>query len=221
MADISNCTISIQDSERLKKSFFSPTEEKGIKVNNPRKKLYFLIPISLFIIVGIIILLKFYIVFLPRENLVFQDNSFNLMNPKVLGNIKALNPSVTYKFNNGYLYVDIPYDNKNGFILNFKDTINVSDTEMELSIKSVSEDFNLYVILRDDEFYSNSLNPVKVEVTKQNEKSFYRDISIKIDEGLTPNINLNRINHMRFIFYQKKVSLVNMLIKNIALKNRR
>ncbi|MCK5288570.1 MAG: hypothetical protein KAJ79_05855, partial [Candidatus Omnitrophica bacterium] len=145
----------------------------------------------------------------------------NLMNPKVLSNIKALNPQVTYKFNNGYLYVDIPYDNKNGFILNFKDTINVSDTEMELSIKSVSEDFNLYVILRDDKFYSNSLNPVKVEVTKQNEKSFYRSILVKIEEGLTPNINLNRINHMRFIFYQKKVSLVNMLIKNIALKNRR
>ncbi|MCK5494463.1 MAG: hypothetical protein KAJ14_15235, partial [Candidatus Omnitrophica bacterium] len=79
----------------------------------------------------------------------------------------------------------------------------------------------LYVILRDDKFYSNSLNPVKVEVTKQNEKSFYRSILVKIEEGLTPNINLNRINHMRFIFYQKKVSLVNMLIKNIALKNRR
>ena len=221
MADISNGTISIQDSERLKKSFFSSADKEVIKTNKPRKKLYFLIPISLILIAGIIFLLKFYIIFLPRENLAFQDNSSNLMNSKVLNNIKSLNPSAAYKLNNGYLYLDVPFDIKNGFIMNFKDKMNLSGTEIKLSMKRVSEDTELYVILRDDQFYSNALNPIKVEVIKKNDKSSYRDILIKIDEGLTPNIHLTRINHIRFIFYQKKVALVNMLVKNITLKNRR
>ncbi len=221
MADIFKGTISIRDSERLRKSFFSHQDKKEIKVNKPRKKLYFLIPVILIVFAGIIVFLNFNIVFLPKDNLGFKDDFFNLMNAEVLGNIKSLNSQVTYKRNKGFIYLDIPFDNKNGFIMNFKESINVSGTEIKLLIKKVPEDINVYTILRDDKFYSNSLNPLKVDVINQNDKNSYMDVSIKIEEGLTPHINLNKIKHIRFVFYQKKVSLVNLLIKNIVLKNRR
>ena|GEM_PF-3033483 len=222
MIDFSRITsISTKDSKRLERSFFHSSKKQ--KYRGPKKKiiLFFVSSLITVILLVTIFLINFNILILPQYKKYFGKKSLNLLDKSTLAYLRFLEPDINFKIDKSFIYLDVPFNKKNGVSLNFKDKMDLSNSKIILVVKKPQNDFRIYTILRDVNFFSNFHKPIEVQVKKTDLKSTYLEIPIEIEDNLAYNLNLLYINQIRFYFFQKKNESLSLLVKNIILQKRR
>ncbi len=222
MIDFSNLNpISFKDSRRLEDAFFSPQKKKKEK----RKKKKLVVIGSVFLLGGIFILiiflLNFSIVILPQYKNISKEKEINLIKNNGLSSITLLSPQLGSKITKNIIFIDLPFNTHSGFAVNFKDKVNLYNSKIILVIKQISEPLKLSLILRDNNFLSNANKPLEITIKPSSHKTPYMEIPIEIEDTFEGNINIRKVNQLRFIFHQKKNNSTPLLIKEIVLKKRR
>ena len=224
MIDFPNVShISIDDSKRLEKSFFTPSGKK-YNQNRKSKKLIALVVslASVIVVLLALFLINFNIVILPQYKNAFKPETIDLLNKNITSAIRLINPQSASRVMKGIIYINVPFNTKTGFSITLKDKMDMSNSRVILLIKKTRKEFRLDTVLRDINFFSNSGNPLETKILKPNGRSFpYMKISVMINDKTKSTLNLRLITQLRFIFYQAKVDSLPLLIKDIRIEKRR
>lgn len=173
------------------------------------------------LLIGFAFFSNFDIVILSNPNHIFGNDAIDLLSKEELATASIIAPAGNSKIAKKLILVDIPFDRKAGFSLNFKDKMDMSDSNVALVLKNPGQDFNIDVVLRDNRFFSNSLNPITLEVSGATETSEYIKVPINIEHSNISNINLLGISQLRFVFSQKKEDSLPVFVKNVLYEKRR
>ncbi|MBN3039138.1 MAG: hypothetical protein JW869_06985 [Candidatus Omnitrophica bacterium] len=224
MKTILNRTLlSSQDFRRLKESFFSSSPHQASPSHTNIKKKVIMTASLAFVVllIGFAFFSNFDIVILSNPNHIFGNDAIDLLSKEELATASIIAPAGNSKIAKKLILVDIPFDRKAGFSLNFKDKMDMSDSNVALVLKNPGQDFNIDVVLRDNRFFSNSLNPITLEVSGATETSEYIKVPINIEHSNISNINLLGISQLRFVFSQKKEDSLPVFVKNVLYEKRR
>lgn len=189
------------DSQRLKDTFFSTPGK-----SSPKKSLFFWAITALTIVifsVGVFTFVsKYEFLIAPRTDIEWEKNSTSLL--------RSQTPSVSFLGKNKLLlkrkgssvYLKIVSGKKIGIKIDFKDPINLNSHFLFLYLKMENHPLGIDVVTRDTRFFSNSLNPLTIEVMSE-KKAGYTKIPITFANASPGNTNLSRINQIRLFFYPK------------------
>ncbi len=222
MIDFSDInTMSLNDYKRLEKSFFRSPKKKNNKHHRTNK---IIVISSVLVLVAAIIFMfiatHFNIIIIP-EHKNTRSKAINLIDSKHMSSIRLIAPHLSSKILKNTLLIDIPFNVKSGFSVTLKDKVDLYNSRIILVIKKFKGSIKLLTILRDTSFFSNASNPVEINVSPDNSgNSPYLEIPIDIDSKIK-SASINRINQIRFMFYQKDVSSLPLLIKDAYLEKRR
>ncbi len=220
MIDFSNLNpISLDDSRRLEKTFFSSKEKKP-----KRKKKIIAIGGVVFLCIAIFIaifLLNFNILILPQYKNTLKASEISLLRDEAVSSIILINPQLGSKITKNALLIDVPFNTDTGFAVNLKDKIDISNSTLTLVAKNVKKRLNIHLTLRDNNFFSNAKNPLEKVVTNLKKDSAYIEIPITIKDVVEGNLNTKRITQLRFVFHQDETNSLPLLIKEIILRKRR
>ncbi len=220
MIDFSNLNpISLDDSRRLEKTFFSPREKKP-----KRKKKIIVIGGIVFLCIAVLttfFVLNFNVLILPQYKNPLKDSEISLLKNELVSSITLINPQLGSKITKNTILIDVPFNADSGFAINLKDKIDISNSTITLVVKNVRKKFNIRLILRDNNFFSNAKSPLEKVVTSPEEDSAYIEIPITIKNIVDGTLNTKRITQLRFIFYQDEINSLPVLIKEIILRKRR
>lgn len=209
-------SLSDRDALRIEKSFFSaPSVQKEDK-KYKKKRLVFILSSSFALsLIAVFFLHNFNIIFLPRPKNLAKSKAVDLLTRNDLLELELFKPQGSSKIFKDTIYLNIPYMRKSGFSLNFKEKINLRGTKLILLVKNPHPDFKIDVVLRDERFFSNARDPIKLEISHQDKKSNYNKVSIPLENQKNSQISLGRIKQLRFIFQQQKVESLPIFIKKI------
>ena len=216
-------TLSSSDIKRLEETFLTPIEKEN---NSPKKKR----PMFLYIGVIITILLisffslKYKLIVIPK----IKTAEKSLLSSQLLDSIEILDQNKNIRISQGTIYLSLVPQKKQGFILNTKTLIDLNKNNLFLSASFLNSDpgsgnLKMYLIAKDEKYFSNALNPLTVEISGKNEL-----------EGVTPSetvfsftdstafqVNFSKINQIRFLFYNPNDEPLSLLIKDIKIGKRR
>lgn len=212
-------SLSDRDTLRIEKSFFSTPSVQKENKNYKKKRLVFILSSSFALsLIVVFLLYNFKIIILPRPSGLAQSKIVDLLTRNEPLELELFQPQGSSKIFKNIIYLDIPYMRKSGFSLNFKEKIDMRGTKLILLVKNPHPDLKMDVVLRDERFFSNARNPIKLEVPHQSKKSNYNKISIPLENQIDSQISLARIKQLRFIFQPQKVESLPILIKKIFLE---
>ena len=133
MIDFPNVShISIDDSKRLEKSFFTPSGKK-YNQNRKSKKLIALVVslASVIVVLLALFLINFNIVILPQYKNAFKPETIDLLNKNITSAIRLINPQSASRVMKGIIYINVPFNTKTGFSIDRKSTrLNSSHTDI-------------------------------------------------------------------------------------------
>ncbi|MCM8832215.1 MAG: hypothetical protein NC918_08495 [Candidatus Omnitrophica bacterium] len=192
------------DSERIKEAFFSPPKKKHNikKKKNPSTKKYFFVAIffavSLFLFIFFV---NYDFLIIPKNNL--KQNIIQLLQ-KDFYDIKILvkKTGIT-RTKKPPIYINLSENSE--LIIDLKKTINLNENLLFLYIKKSANPINIAITVRDEQFFSNSLNPYKLTLEQTNNNY----IKVPLDFGAinVQNTNLKNISQIKFSFYPVNSSL--------------
>jgi hypothetical protein len=214
-------TYAYLDSQRLKDTFFSPPKKRRKK--KPQHKRFFLLPVLiclpvlLFVAGVFLVKYEFMVVARQGKDINIEKRAISLLGPQNLLELTYLNKDKQLiRKGNTFVYLSIPTQEKVGIALNLKKTIDLTQGKLFLRLKSPELPLNIEVIVRDNKFFSNSLNPLNLEVLKQGE--CYINVPMDFQNINVQNANLARINQIKLYFWHKDQENINRaLIKDIFL----
>ena len=211
--------LSDRDTLRIEKSFFSAPSVKKENKNYKKKKLVFILSFSFALSLIVVFLLhNFNIIIFPRPRALAQSKIVDLLARKELLELELFQPQGSSKIFKNIIYLDIPYMRKGGFSLNFKEKIDLRGTKLTLLVKSPHPDLKMELVLRDERFFSNARNPIKLEISHQSKKSNYNKISIPLENQTDSQVSLARIKQLRFIFQPQEAESLPIFIKEMFLE---
>ena len=219
MSNFSNNTISLNDSKRLKESFFNSTENKKNN-NRKRNKIIIATAIVLMIIVAaaLFALKNFDIIILPQYKSIRSQKDINLLNNKYTSSINLLNARPGSKITKNGVLIEAPSGTKAGLSVTLRDKIDFSNSRLILVINNPEYNFRIFAVLRDTNFFSNADSPIEINASPSNSNTSYVEIPIDINNDI--NADIKRVNQLRLTFYQKKTYLLPLLIKKVYLERR-
>ena len=208
------------DSQRLKDTFFSTPGK-----SSPKKSLFFWAITALTIVifsVGVFAFVsKYEFLITPRTDIEWEKNSTSLLHSQT--------PSVSFLGKNKLLmkkkgssvYLKIVSGKKIGVQIDLKNPINLTSHFLFLYLKMENHPLGIDAVAKDVRFFSNSLNPLTIEVVG-GKKAGYIKIPIVFKNTSLGNTNLSRINQIRLFFYPKDEKTISntkgwILIKDLAL----
>ena len=204
------------DSERIKDTFFSPPKKKR-KKKTPKKNLFLLPIIALVLIVGFVLFLTRYeLMVIARQNTDIPENGVSILSKNTLEKLSCIaNDERLMKKENSFIYLTIPKE-KIAISLDLKKPIDLKSKYLLLYLKKSDTPLNIAVVARDTRFFSNSLNPLVIEVTEKSD-SFIK-VPIVLDKAGTQNTNLYQIKQITIYFYPQEKEKINWaLIKDLVL----
>ncbi len=204
------------DSERLKDTFFSPPRKKRKK--KTYKKRFIIIPLlALLLIAGVAIFFARYeFMVVARQNTDMPDNGISLFSKNTLERLSYItNDKRLMKKENSFIYLTIPKE-KIALSFNLKKPIDLKSGYLLLYLKKSDTPLNIAVVARDTRFFSNSLNPLVIEVTEKSD-SFIK-VPIVLSKTGVQNTNLYQIKQITIYFYPQEKEKINWaLIKDLVL----
>ncbi|MCM8820130.1 MAG: hypothetical protein NC925_04970, partial [Candidatus Omnitrophica bacterium] len=101
------------------------------------------------------------------------------------------------------IYINLSENSE--LIIDLKKTINLNENLLFLYIKKSVNPINIAITVRDEQFFSNSLNPYKLTLEQTNNNY----IKVPLDFGAinVQNTNLKNISQIKFSFYPVNSSL--------------
>ena len=183
-----------------------------------KRKKYLLIPfIFLFFLIAFFIFSHHYrIILIPH----LKKPKRSLLTTKFLKSIKLINSEGKIKFSQGVIYLPLFYKKPQGLILNIKKPVDLEKNYLSLHLnflENISSKLKIICIVRDERFYSNTLSPIKMNITTNPNKQIILLDFKKISPSL---VNLSRIKQIRLTFYNLKNEPLSLLIEDIKLKGK-
>ena len=220
---VSSNSLSLNDSKRLEKSFFSKPAQKSSKKNKPEHKILIaIIPVVILIIIAATaFLMNFSIIIIPQHKEIAASDAVDLLHDNTLSTAKLINPQFAAKITDSAVYIDLPFNKKSGFSLKMKNKLDISNSVLNLVLRKPQQALKLFIILRDTKFFSNSSNPLEIEINEGSESKGYLTVPIKLTDRISSPVGLKRINQIRFIFHQEKKDFFPIFVKNVFLEKRR
>lgn len=204
------------DSQRLKETFFSPPKKKRKKKTHKKK----------FLVTGaaLILILAVCLFFFTRYDfLVISRQMPNQLKAGTSLFSKDMLESVIYnakdekliKKENALIHLTIPKDHI-AITFNLKKPIDLRSNSLSLYLKKSGSPLSVAAVVKDTRFFSNSLNPLTVEIT-QNGASFV-NVPISFSGSKPQNTNLYQIKQITLYFYPQDKEKINwILIKDLVL----
>ncbi len=200
------------DMKKIEETYFLQEKKPG------KRKKYLLIPfIFLFFLIAFFIFSHHYrIILIPH----LKKPKRSLLTTKFLKSIKLINSEGKIKFSQGVIYLPLFYKKPQGLILNVKETVDLEKNYLSLHLnflENIPSKLKITCIVRDDQFYSNALNPLKVKIntTDPNKQTVLLNF-----KNISSLVNLSRIKQIRLTFYNLKNEPLSLLIEDIKLKGK-
>lgn len=200
------------DSQRLKDTFFSPPKKKT------HKKRFILLGASTILILAatIFFFMKYDFMVIARQIPDQSNGGISLLSKDILESTICLaKDERLMKKENAFIYLTIPKE-RVAISFNLKKPIDLRSNSLFLYLKKSDAPLNIAVVVKDTRFFSNSLNPVVVEVT-QSGSSFIR-VPISFTGSNLQNTNLYQIKQIILYFYPQDKEKINWtLVKDLIL----
>lgn len=199
------------DIKKIEEAFFS--QEK-----KPEKKKKYLLIFSIFLFFTIAFFTFSYhyrIIIIPH----LKAPKRSLLTTKFLRSIKLINSEGKIKFSQGIIYLPLFHKKPQGLILNVKKPVDLEKNYLSLHLnflENTSPKLKITCIVRDDHFYSNTFNPLKITITTSSGK----EVILLNFKKNSPLVNLSRIKQIRLTFYNLKSEPLSLLIEDIKLKEK-
>ena len=196
-------TYNYVDSQRLREAFFSPPKKRTIskkKKNFPPKIILFSIS-SLIVLLGIgasLFFLNYDFLIIPHQDKKLDGISILRNNTSSFS--LSSSDKRTIKASTSSIYVTIPNKEKTNVTIWLKKAVNLNNNPLFLYVKKTNVPLKMGVVVRDTSFFSNSLNPLVIEL-KNADTSSYVKIPIEFKGINLQNTNLSNINQISFSFY--------------------
>jgi hypothetical protein len=204
------------DSQRLRDTFFSAPKKKRKK--KPHHKRILFLPMIAVVAAGIILFfVKYDFMVVARQNIEPEKNSISLLHSEIFSAINVLGQDKRLvKMEKSFIYLTIPPQEKTTLLINLKKTIDLKSGSLYLYLKKSEAPLKIGITVRDSRFFSNSLNPLTIDVKEEN--SSYVKIPIDLKSINLQNTNLYQINQINLYFYpQDKEKEQWILIKDLVL----
>jgi hypothetical protein len=197
------------DSQRLKDTFFSPSKKKKKKLP-PKKNLFVPVGIAILMVLVVFILFaKYEFIVVNRQNIGLEKNTISLLHGDISSGVRFLGKDKhLMKAGSSFIRLIIPAHEKTGLIINLKKPIDVRADSIYLYLKKPDVPLNVGAIIRDNRYFSNSLNPL---VVKLNEKSSsYIKIPLEFKNVFLQNANPSQIEQINLYFYPEDKEKINV-----------
>jgi hypothetical protein len=187
------------DSQRLRETFFSPQKKRTLakkKKNFPYKIVILCGSAALFI--GILVFIfKYDFLVVPHARI--GSNASLLRNHSRSTAFIATNGIVS-KARETPLYLEIPTQENVKLLISLKKSANISKTPIVLYLKKSNAPLKMGIVVRDSQFFSNSLNPLILEL-KNTGDTEYLQVPLALSAAHLQNTNLSNINQISLYFY--------------------
>ena len=206
------------DLERIRETFFSPSKKRTQKKkkNFFRKRLTFSLLLT-FIIILIFFLLNYDFIIIPNK--ISKKTTTIIKNP-YKAYIVDETRNIKFKRTRLPILLISPLNRKTTLYFEFENPINLKDKNLLIHLKKQTYPLKIYVIIRDDNFISNAFSPILIELDSK------KDYIVPINFKNLQDIELSKINQIRFIFYTlelqnpiigKKIEKNYIILKDIFL----
>jgi len=204
------------DSQRLKDTFFSPPKKKRKKKTSKKRFVLFGASAILILVVGIFFFMKYDFMVIARQIPDSSANGVSLLSKDMLESTRCIaKDERLMKKENGFIYLTVPKE-RVAISFNLKKSIDLRSNSLSLYLKKSDAPLNIAVVVKDTRFFSNSLNPVTIEVT-QNDPSFIK-VPINFTGSNLQNTNLYQVKQIILYFYPQDKEKINWtLIKDLIL----
>lgn len=204
------------DSQRLKDTFFSPPKKKR-KKKAPKKRFFIIAAISVLILaVTVFFFIKYDFMVIARQIPDQSAGGISLLSKDMLeSTICIAKDKQLMKKENAFIYLTIPKE-RVAVSFNLKKPVDLRSNSLYLYLKKSDAPLNIAVVVKDTRFFSNSLNPLEVKVTRS-DSSFIKVPIIFAGSNLQ-NTNLYQIKQIILYFYPEDKEKINWtLIKDLIL----
>ena len=204
------------DSQRLKDTFFSPPKKKRKKKTHKKRLILLGASAVLIFAAAIFFFMKYDFMVIARQIPDQYNSGISLLSKDMLeSTICIAKDERLMKKENAFIYLTIPKE-RVAISFNLKKPIDLRSNSLFLYLKKSDAPLNIAVVVKDTRFFSNSLNPVVLEVT-QNESSFIK-VPINFTGSNLQNTNLYQIKQVILYFYPQDKEKINWtLIKDLIL----
>ncbi len=204
------------DSQRLKDTFFSPPKKKR-KKKTSRKKFFILgAAATLILAASLFFIAKYDFMVIARQIPDQAAGGTSLFSKEMLESIRCIaSDERLMKKENAFIYLTIPKE-RVGISLNLKKPVDLRSNSLFLYLKKSDAPLNMTVVVKDTRFFSNSLSPLVVEVSR-NDASFVK-VPIDFSGANLQNTNLYQVKQIIIYFYPQDREKINWtLIKDLVL----
>jgi hypothetical protein len=187
------------DSQRLRETFFSPQKKRTLS----KKKKNFSYKIIIFSVgallgIGILIFVfKYDLLIVPHTGI---DSNASLLRNHNRASAFIVTNGVVSKAKKAPLYLEIPAQENVKLLISLKKPANISKTPIVLYLKKANTPLKMGVVVRDSQFFSNSLNPLILELKNTGEAE-YLQVPLALSATHLQNTNLSNINQISLYFY--------------------
>jgi len=209
---IASSFLSPSDSERIRRSFFSPPKKKL----RPRR-------IVLFVVIGTLLGLSFFlfgryeIIILPRQPLIETPQGIRLLDKENLASLHFLQAGTrNAQFTAQKILLPLT-DGVAGFNIDLKQPADLQSHYMLLSLKNPGRPLRLAIVIRDKNYRSNSRQPLVVTIASGENEAELR-IPVHFRKEDVPRLNLSKVYMMKFYFSHENTPLIgDIVIKDVVL----
>ncbi|MDD5583435.1 MAG: hypothetical protein PHV55_00060 [Candidatus Omnitrophica bacterium] len=191
------------DSQRLRETFFSPQKKRTLakkKKNFSSNKIILSCGIALAaLLVSGAFVFVFKYDFLVVPHVTIETEASLLRNPN-RSSAFIIKNGVASKVKKTPLYLEIPSQENVRLRIDLKKSANISKTPIVFYLKKVNTPLKIGVVVRDTQFFSNSLNPFILEL-KNTGDTEYLQVPLALTATQLQNTNLSNINQISLYFY--------------------
>lgn len=191
------------DSQRLREAFFSPPKKSPIAKKNKKilsRPILFSLAsfITLLVIIIALFFLNYDFLIIPRKER--PAEGISVLRKNISAFALPDRDKKAIKAGSSSIYVSIPNIEKASVTLTLKKAINLKENLLFLYVKKTKSHLKIGLVFRDASFFSNSLNPLILELK---ETDAVRDLKIPVEfkDINLQNTNLSNINQISFSFY--------------------
>ena len=209
------------DSQRLKDSFFSKTEEKNTPQKKKVDKLPVIIAASAFILIiaatTALLISKYEFVVVSRNRIALKNNEISLMHDTSVAAFSVITKGSVKKQAQSALHLALKPQEKTEVRIQFNKPTNLRNSELYLYVKNIDIPCDVGIIMRDDRFFSNSRKPLKFTVEEKPVDGYIK-IPLTQENQSMQNVNPSRVQQLIVYLLPHQERIENtVILKDILL----
>ncbi len=209
------------DSQRLKDSFFSESQEKNKPQKKKVDKLPIIIAVSAFILIiaaaVALLVSKYEVVIVTRNRITLKSNEISLMHDTSVASFSVITEKSIKKQAGSALHLALKPQEKTELRIQFNKPINLRNSELYLYVKNIDIPCDIGIIIRDDRFFSNYRQPLKFTIEEKPIDGYIK-IPLTQENQSMQNVNPSRVQQLIVYLLPQQERIENtVILKDILL----